>query len=187
MALIELLFRPPSPEEVVRTHGPAVMRQLRRMFGPHADVDDVFQAVFVEVLRSLPRFRAESKLKTWIHRITLNVAYQEMRMNYRSRGTFAPLDDVSEPSTDVDLEADLLDKQSLEILYAGLGQLNEKKRIAVILHDIEGMTLREISERLGRPLPTVASQVKAGRAELAMWMTARHRSSSDIRALGSTP
>ena len=44
----------PSPEQVVREHGPTVHRQLERIFGPHADVDDVFQNVFIEVLRSLP-------------------------------------------------------------------------------------------------------------------------------------
>lgn len=170
MALIARLFGRSSPEEVVREHGPAVMKQLRRIFGPKADLDDVFQAVFVEVLRSLPRFRGESQLKTWIHRIALNVAYQEMRMTYRERGTFSALDDEAEPAADIDLEAQIADQQALELLYRGLEELDPKKRIAIVLHDIEGLPLREIGERLGRPLQTVASQVKTGRAELALWM-----------------
>ncbi|MEQ8982022.1 MAG: sigma-70 family RNA polymerase sigma factor, partial [Deltaproteobacteria bacterium] len=74
-----------KPDQVVRDHAEDVAKQLRRIFGPSADIDDVFQAVFVEVIRSLDKFRGKSKLKTWIHRITLNVAYQEMRMQYRER------------------------------------------------------------------------------------------------------
>ncbi|MBI3179647.1 MAG: RNA polymerase sigma factor SigE, partial [Deltaproteobacteria bacterium] len=44
-------WRKPSPEEVVRDHAPQVYRQLCRIFGPRSDVDDLFQMVFIEVLR----------------------------------------------------------------------------------------------------------------------------------------
>lgn len=48
-------FTRPTPEQVVREHGPMVHRHLKRIFGPQADVDDAFQNVFIEVLRSLPK------------------------------------------------------------------------------------------------------------------------------------
>lgn len=166
MALISGFFRRPPPAEIVAEHGPAVLAQLRRTFGPRADIDDVFQAVFVEVLRSLPRFRGHSSLRTWIHRITLNVAYQEMRLQYRARAT-SPIDEVDEPSSEQDLEADLERKEAGRRLYEALEALDPKKRMAIVLHDIEGLTLKEIGEQLGRPLQTVATQVRTGRAELA--------------------
>ncbi|MCC7382439.1 MAG: RNA polymerase sigma factor [Deltaproteobacteria bacterium] len=181
MALIDRLLGRPTPEEVVRAHGPTVMRHLRRVFGPRADIDDVFQAVFVEIIRSLPRFRGASELKTWLHRITMNVAYQEMRLQYRSRASLS-IDEIPEPVAEGDLEADLADQQALQLMYAGLETLDAKKRIAVILHDIEGLPLREISEQVGRPLQTVASQLKAGRAELALWIAGRRSDSTAGRA-----
>lgn len=165
MALMDLFHRP-TPAEIVEEHGPAVMAQLRRTFGPRADIDDVFQAVFVEVLRSLPRFRGHASLRTWIHKITLNVAYQEMRQCYRARAT-QPLEEIDEPSSGQDLEDDFLRAEAGRRLYEALDELDPKKRMAVILHDIEGLTLREIGEQLGRPLQTVATQVRTGRAELA--------------------
>jgi RNA polymerase sigma-70 factor (ECF subfamily) len=180
MALIDRLLGRPTPEEVVREHGPAVLRQLRRMFGPRTDVDDVFQAVMVEVLRSLPTFAGRSQLKTWIHRITLNVAYQEMRLQYRERAT-TTLDEATEPVSEENVETKLLDQEALTLLYEGLGRLDPKKRMAVLLHDIEGLPLREISERVGRPLQTVNSQLRAGRAELAAFMAERRRSVSEAR------
>ncbi len=175
MALIDRLRPRPSPEDVVRTHAPDVMRQLRRIFGPRADVDDVFQAVFVEVLRSLPRFRGDSQLKTWIHRITLNVAYQEMRYAYREREVRS-FEDTADLLEHTACEGnDIKRSEDLGTLYLGLKHLDPKKRMAVVLHDIEGHTLKEVGKILGRPLQTVASQVRTGRSELARWYSDRER------------
>lgn len=172
--MIKSLFSRPKPEQVVREHGPQVMKQLRRIFGPSADVDDAFQAVFVEVIRSLPAFRGRSKLKTWIYRITLNVAHQEMRLKYR-RGVLTSLDDLSQEPECPELGTeDLVAKsESRRLVYQGLTAIDPKKRMALVLHDIEGHSLREISEELGRPLQTVASQVRKGRIELAEWIAER--------------
>ena len=145
-------------EVVVRAHGPAVWRQLKRIFGAHADIEDTFQQVMLEIVRALPGFQGESELSTWIHRITLNVAYQRMRRGYR--GVEVDLDESGVVAIAADVEA-------ARRLYKALEALPPKKRIAVVLHDIEGLTLREIGERLGVPLQTVASQVHTGRALLA--------------------
>ena len=170
MALMDRLRGRPTPEQVVRDHSQGVACQLRRIFGPRADIDDVFQAVFVEVLRSLPAFKGRSKLKTWIHRITLNVAYQEMRMQYREKAVRTG-DDLETVMADVPCEEDdIARSESLALLYAGLETLDPKKRMAVVLHDVEGYTLKEVAEMLGRPLQTVASQVKTGRGLLARYL-----------------
>ncbi|MEL6188323.1 MAG: RNA polymerase sigma factor [Myxococcota bacterium] len=173
MAVIDA-FRRPDPERVVREHGPEVLRLLRRVLGPGQEVEDVAQAVFIEVLRALPRFRGKAKLKTFIHRITLNVAYQELRARYRHRRVWADtvLEEEKVPAGS-DLESEVCGRRQVELLYEALGDLSPKKRLAVILHDLEGRSLREIAEDLGRPLPTIASQVRAGRSELAEWFARR--------------
>ncbi len=145
------LFRRPTPEQVVRDHSADVLRLLRRIFGPHADVDDVFQAVFVEVIRSLPAFKGEAKLKTWIHRITLNVAYQEMRVQYREREVRST-DDLDTLPLDEEASENVFERaEQRRILYEGLRELSPKKRFAVILHDVEGCTLKEILGDHGAP------------------------------------
>ncbi len=152
-------------DAVVRAHGPDVWRLLKRIFGQHADVDDTFQQVMLEVVRALPSFRGDSELSTWIHRITLNVAYQRMRRGYR--GVEVDLDEAGVAVADVDVEGQVADAQTARRLYESLEALPPKKRIAVVLHDVEGLTLKEIGERLGIPLQTVASQLHSGRAMLA--------------------
>lgn len=154
------LFERPDPEAVVRDHGDAVYRQLRRIFGPRTEVDDVFQNVFIEVLRSLPSWKGRASLRAWIRKITWNVAYQEMRQSYR-RPDHALLDDdlgATQPLAEEAVRA--------AELYRALDQLDPKLRIVIVLYDLEGCTLKEVGKTLGRPLPTIQSQLKTGRERL---------------------
>ena len=161
----------PTAEQVVQAHGPQVYAHLRRIFGPQADVDDLFQQVFVEVLRSLPRFQGRSKVRTWIHRITWNVAYQEMRLRYQRPQPVALEPEHGVAPAFVEDEVDR--RRSVEELYVALEALPPKLRRVVVEHDIEGRTLREIADELGQPLQTVASRMKAGRTELAKTLRRR--------------
>ncbi len=165
-----------STSDVVRQHGPAVLSRLRRMFGVHADIDDTFQQVMLEVVRGLPGFAGRSEVSTWIHRITLNVAYQRMRRHYRTPGSVALDSENEPPNNDEDALARLERAETARLLHTCLEALPPKKRVAVVLHDIEGLTLQAICEHIGVPLQTVASQLKAGRAELAALM---HRALHD--------
>ncbi|MEO0815451.1 MAG: sigma-70 family RNA polymerase sigma factor, partial [Myxococcota bacterium] len=45
--------------------------------------------------------------------------------------------------------------------------LPPKLRIVLVLYDVEGQTMKEIGAVLGRPLPTIQSQLKAARTKLA--------------------
>ena len=163
------LFGPPDPAEVVGKHGPQVYRHLRRIFGPNTDIDDVYQNVFMEVLRSLPSFRGRSRLSTWIRRITWNVAYQEMRLTYRHKH-LTELDEAAVAGREEPVDALAERNVAMGRLYAALEQIEPRLRAPVIMHDVEGRTLKEISRELGRPLPTVASQLYSGRERLARMM-----------------
>ncbi|MEM6532580.1 MAG: sigma-70 family RNA polymerase sigma factor [Myxococcota bacterium] len=164
--MIGAFFKPVSAEEVIRDHGDQVYRQLRRTFGPRADVDDLFQNVFVEVIRSLPSWSGRARLSAWIRRITANVAYQEMRLAYR-RPVEVAFDDGLEPAPTPDPER----AAQVAELYRALAELDPKLRIVVSLYDLEGLTMKEIGLALGRPLPTVQSQLKAARTRLGAMMT----------------
>lgn len=165
-------WRQPKAETVVREHGAAVYSHLRRIFGPHADIDDVYQSVFVEIIRALPSFRGTAQLSTWIRRITWNVAYQEMRLRYRRPEPveWSEEQDLPPPShADVasSPETQAHERRMRALLYSALEALEPKRRVVVILCDLEGATLEQAGNILGRPLQTVASQLRAGRANLA--------------------
>jgi RNA polymerase sigma-70 factor (ECF subfamily) len=159
----------------VRNHGPRVVALLRRTFGPRAEVDDLYQQVMLEVVRALPGFRGTSGLGTWIHRIALNVIFQEMRRTYRAPRMVDV--DAVDLVGDSDVAADVEAAEAERLLYAALAALPPNQRIAVVLHDLHGHTLKEVAAELASPLPTIASRVQAGRAALAEALSdsLRHR------------
>lgn len=179
-----------SADAVVRAHAPSIYKHLKRIFGPASDVDDQLQAVLLEIVRYLPSFEGRAQLSTWIYRITLSVAYQELRVRQRIGRREVAIIDLDDDTgahlsdgaggldeagaSDAEARAHLRSahdevqrKQECALLYRALDSLSAKKRLAVVLYEIEGLTLREISEMLTVPLQTVASQVRMGRAQLA--------------------
>ncbi|MEM9193844.1 MAG: sigma-70 family RNA polymerase sigma factor [Myxococcota bacterium] len=145
-----------------------VSRLVFRMLGPSPDVDDVVQDVFVHVYRSLPKFRGDSKFSTWLYRLTTNVTRMHLRRG-RSRPRFAdvPMPETSptrEPSATPDLTAER--NRRVNALYRLLSGLSEKKRTVLILHDLEGISPKEISERVDAPIMTVRTRLFYARKEL---------------------
>src|SRR2546429_8911851 len=69
-------------DELYLAYRRQVAAQLYRLIGP-ADLEDSVQEVFFEVWRSIGRFRAESKLSTWLYRLTVNVALRRLRTRKR--------------------------------------------------------------------------------------------------------
>src|SRR3982751_1942991 len=70
--------------EFYRLYRPEVTRNLTRVLGPgRGDLEDVLQDVFIEVFRSINRFRGDSKLSTWLYRVCVNVALQRLRKRKR--------------------------------------------------------------------------------------------------------
>jgi RNA polymerase sigma-70 factor (ECF subfamily) len=172
----------PDVAVVVREHGPRVVALLRRTFGPHADVDDLFQQIMLEVVRSLPTFRGASALGTWVHRIALNVVFQEMRRTYRAP-TMVDVGELDLPG-ERDVAADVEAAEAERLLYEALAGLPPHQRIAVVLHDLHGHTLQEVADELATPLQTLASRVQAGRASLATTLGAQLRRRQDRRRKG---
>ena len=91
-------------------------------------------------------------------------------MQYRKPKTTSYEEWKVGPDDGDDAEEAAARRQTMARLYSCLESLDPKQRMAVVLHDIEGRTLKEISKSQGRPLQTVASQLHAGRAKLAAGM-----------------
>jgi RNA polymerase sigma-70 factor (ECF subfamily) len=155
-------------DEVYREHRGRVLGAVRSVLGPDGEMEDVLQLAFIEIHRALPSFRGQSKLSTWIYRISVNVALQHIRKKQRHRWlTFGLAEEraaVLRPS--YDSEDRLQSRQALERVYQLVNKLNEKKRTAWVLYEIEGMTPAEISEVLDLPLNTVRSRILSARKEI---------------------
>jgi RNA polymerase sigma-70 factor (ECF subfamily) len=141
-----------------------VARTLFRILGPgRGDLEDVLQEVFIEAFRSIPRFRGDSKLSTWLYRICINVAMQRLRKLKRLAEVQpeAPAELQDEGTPHRTLEA----RERMAAVYRILDELSPKKRLVFVLHEIEGHEAKEIAELVGSPVLTVRTRLHYARKE----------------------
>ncbi len=115
-----------------------------------AHAEDLVQETFIEVMRSIGRFRGEAAIGTWIRRIAVSKALMFLRSAWTSRGQ--PLgedwDDLT-PGDAGDHGVSRRPDDALD-LDAALAHLPDVSRAVVWLHDVEGFTHKEIAGFLGK-------------------------------------
>lgn len=131
---------------------------------PKADLEDVLQDVFVEVFRSLKKFRGDSAFSTWLYRLTVHVALKSRRRQVRSR-----LEVVEELPDQVDPSASpqevTLSAERQARVEALLQELSPKKRAVLVLHDMRGVEASRIAELLETNVLTVRTRLFYARKE----------------------
>lgn len=151
-------------EELFRRYHPAVVRRLTLLGGTRLPVADLAQETFICALRALPRYRGEGSFLHWVLRIATNQAHTA----YRRQQPFWRLWERPETEAEVP-DAGLRGAESypdLEAVHRALGRLSPRLREAVVLFELEGLTLDELAAELEVPLHTAASRVRRGRARL---------------------
>lgn len=144
-------------------HAPMVYRFVSGFGVPPTERDDVCQEIFLAVYRSLSRFRGDAQLSTWIYRIAGRTA-AKIGQRRKLRAVLAALllrEPAPAPSADPSEEASrglLLDKL--------LKRLHPRKRLVVVLFEIEGLPIEEIARIADCPTNTVWSRLHHGRLEL---------------------
>jgi RNA polymerase sigma-70 factor (ECF subfamily) len=125
---------------------------------------DVVQETFLRAWRGLARFRGESQVSTWLHRIAINTALTARRRAARNDDTsLDSIDEVvaeSTPYADPERRGEVLDLRAR--LEEALDSLPPGHKAVVILKDIEGWSHSEIAERLG--ISESAAKVRLHRA-----------------------
>ena len=140
-----------------------VHRLLYRVVGSNSPLDDLAQEAFLEVFRSLPSFRGESSLRTWVERCSVRVAYAYFRRRSRTP-VLECLPDSACAAPDAEERA--VYREAGRRLYAELDRLEPHQRLAFTLYAIEGRTLRQIAEIMETSL--VTAKVRVWRARQAI-------------------
>ena len=140
--------------------------QLRRFISgrvrDEADVDDILQEVFIKIHRGLDRLDDHSKLHAWVYQITRNAIID----HYRKGG---PGVEVPEELPDRIAEEEDSGGAEAEVatwLRPMAEDLPDKYREALLLTDIEGLTQKELAERLDISISGAKSRVQRAREKL---------------------
>jgi RNA polymerase sigma-70 factor, ECF subfamily len=153
-------------------HAPTVYRFLGALGVPPSEREDACQDVFVAVYRSLGRFRGEARLSTWIYRIAARGAGRAQQRRRMQALLSALL--VREPPPPP--AADASERTSrLQLLGELIARLSPKKRLVLVLFEIEELGVDEIAKIAGCPENTVWSRLHHARAELTEMAKRRTR------------
>jgi len=162
--------------ELVHRHGGRMLAVARRYLGSEDAAQDCVQEAFVAAFRALDRFEERSSLATWLHRITVNAALQALR---RRRGrdevdieawlpTFDNEGFLEGPYELTATSADeLIAREDVRAqVRAAIDRLPESYRNVLLLRDIEGLSIREVSGML--ELTENNAKVRLHRARTAL-------------------
>lgn len=149
-------------DELVRRHHPRLVAVLTPIVGPMAE--DVAQESFVRAYLALGRYEERSGFWAWLRVIAIRLARNGLRdaETRRRYQELAASSAISEPSAA--LRPEILDDRRR--LLGGLAQLEYGEREVLVLHYLEGLSVREVANVTGASPSAVKMRLLRARARL---------------------
>lgn len=161
-------------DELVRRYQERIYATIYHMTSNHEDANDLAQESFVKAYQALKSFKGGSSFYTWLYRIAVNktINFLKQRKN-RQHMSLNDLDFNAEHNPDlVALISDKTPRRDAglselqEKLNAALLKLSESHRLAVVLHDVQGLSHEEIAKIMHCNIGTVRSRLFYARQQL---------------------
>ena len=161
-----------------RRHRDRLWAVALRTTGNREDAADALQEAMIAAFRRAGSYRGEAQVTTWLHRVVVNACLDRLRRvkvraaqplpddleEYAARGAVTA-DAGGAPSSDP--EVHVLDGERRAALLAALRRLPDEQRAALVLVDMEGLSVEEVARVLDCAPGTVKSRCSRGRARLA--------------------
>jgi len=165
-------------DELIKRYQERIYATVYHMTSNHEDANDLAQESFVKAYQALKSFKGGSSFYTWLYRIAVNktINFLKQRKN-RQHMSLNDLDFNAEH--DPDLVALISDKtprreaglnELQEKLNGALLKLSEHHRMAVVLHDVQGLSHEEIAKIMHCNIGTVRSRLFYARQQLQALM-----------------
>jgi RNA polymerase sigma-70 factor (ECF subfamily) len=132
----------------------------------HADADDLSQEAFIKAYDNLSRFKLGTNFRSWLYRIAVNLCIDHLR--HRRRFPENSLDDQSEtlPNHGSDPHEHVESDELMENIMAAVDSLPANQRTVVVLHEMQGIALKEIAEVMKCSESTVRWRLHYARKKL---------------------
>jgi len=166
-------------KEMVEQYRDQVFNLTYRMMGSREEAEDLAQEVFVTVFKTIDRFRGDSKLSTWLYRVTVNHCknrikylarrYQQATSSYDEATERASAGQSGHAVTTQRFVAPdrvIEGAQREQLVQAAIAQLEEDHREVIVLRDVEELSYDEICQITGLPEGTVKSRLHRARVAL---------------------
>jgi len=153
-------------EEIVSRYRKLVARTVKGMLGDSVFAEDIGQEVFIKLYYSLPEFRGEAKLSTYIQKIAVNLTLNEIKRRKRFFSMF------SQKGNNEMYEYEIADhevtekREATELVNKALMSLDPKFRIVLVMRMLQGYSTKETADILKLPLGTVLSRLSRAQEQL---------------------
>ena len=146
---------------------PKIESTIRRLLGP-GDVDhqDCVQSTFVEVVRSIDRYRGECPIEHWAAQIAANVVYKHIRRRRLERRFFGGSVRASERPEPISSSRRMVAKDLVERIREKMADLEPQKAFTFLLHDVLGFDLQEIATITGVTVAAAQKRLVRGRRDV---------------------
>lgn len=114
------------------------------------ELKDLIQEVTIQLWKSHQKFKGNSKISTWVYRVTLNVC---LAINRKRKIETEPI-----YNTDIQEDIDQVEKEQIAALYRAIKKLKETDRAIILLY-LEKKSYQEISDILGMTVTNVGVKV----------------------------
>lgn len=162
---------PDAFRELFHRHRDRLWAVALRTTGDREEAADALQDALLSAHRGAARFRGDSAVTTWLHRIVVNACLDRLRRR-RTHQT-VPLPDGDKPGEDgwrpsaPEPAAPAVDHDTVLVVREALGQLPADQRTAIVLVDLQGYPVSEAAQMLEVAEGTVKSRCARGRTRLA--------------------
>ena len=159
-------------EELITRYQPRVFGMARKYFRNESDAEDVVQTIFTKTFQKLSSYKGTAPFEHWFMRLSVNACYDALRrkrnrpdqtisdMLFDDESWQDRLSNIPDASDRVGLE------EARELVYTVLGQISDRARIVLTLQELEGRSIREITEITGWSESLVKVQAFRARKEM---------------------
>ena len=166
-------------DDLVRRYQERIYATIYHMTSNHEDANDLAQEAFIKAYQALKTFKGGSSFYTWVYRIAVNktINFLKQRKN-RSQMSLNDVDFNAEHDPDlVALISDRTPRREVSLtelqekLNEAMQKLSEPHRLAVTLHDVQGMSHEEIAKVMDCNIGTVRSRLFYARQQLQAYLS----------------
>lgn len=160
-------------DSIIDRYEKPIYNLIYRLVGDRDEAADITQETFVAAYKSLPEFRNESTIYTWLYRIAVNKCKNVFKERDRQRhyiGSEMPSEDeleqVPNPLEKGEPEAEFERKELRELVEKAISELPVDYRIVAVLRDLQGLSYGEIARITDLSVDVVRTRIARARAML---------------------
>jgi len=170
--------------QMVEQYQNLVLNTCLGFVGNRQSAEDLAQDVFIEVYRSIDKFRGDAKLSTWLYRISVNKSLNHIRDHkkhnvvkslerffYGEKTEVLEVEDYVYGTADAPLEQ----QQHARELHQAINALPDNQKIAFTLHKFEDLSYKDIAEVMDLSLSSVESLIHRAKKNLQKKLAGYYR------------